>query len=136
MEQMIALLDTNVLIRFLTVDKNKKYRKLYSFFESLENGDIRVELKLIVLFQVIYVLKSFFKVPKKEIASGIADLIKYKGITIKEKKIVNRTLKLWREKNVEIVDCYLVACLEKDAQSIIYSYDRDFDQFKVNRKEP
>jgi predicted nucleic-acid-binding protein len=133
---MIALLDTNVLIRFFTGDKNKKYRNLYSFFESLESGEMRVEMKLIVLFQVIYVLKSFYKVPKKEIGSGLTDLLKYKGITIKQKKIVQRALNLWCEKNVEIVDCYLVACLEKDAQSIIYSYDRDFDKFKVNRKEP
>jgi len=133
---MIALLDTNVLIRFLTVDRNKKYKKLHSFFESLERGELRVELKLIVLFQVIYVLKSFYKVPKKEIVGGLTQLLGYKGITIKEKKIVQQALDLWRDNNVEIVDCYLIACLEKDAQSIIYSYDRDFDKFKVNRKEP
>jgi predicted nucleic acid-binding protein len=57
---MIALLDTNVLIRFLTVDKSQKYKKLYAFFETLERGETQVELKLIVLFQVIFVLKSFY----------------------------------------------------------------------------
>ena len=133
---MIALLDTNVLIRFLTHDKNTKYKKLYSFFESLEIGEIRTELKLIVLFQVIFVLQSFYKVPKDQIVAGLSDLLKYRGITIKEKKIVQRAMELWREENVEIVDCYLIACLEKDAQSILYSYDRDFDKFKINRKEP
>ena len=81
-------------------------------------------------------MKSFYKVPKEEIVDGLTDLIRYKGITIKEKKIVQRTLELWRQKDVEIVDCYLVACLEKDAQNILYSYDRDFGKFKVNRKEP
>jgi hypothetical protein len=35
-------------------------------------------------------------------------------------KVVQRTLELWREKNVAIVDCYLVANLETDAQNIIY----------------
>ena len=133
---MIALFDTNVILRFLTSDKNKKYRKLYKFFESLEQGAIRVELKLIVLFQVIFVLKSYYKIPKKRIVDTIVDIFKYKGITIKEKKIVQRSLEIWREKNIEIVDCYLIACLEKDAQSILYSYDRDFDKFKINRKEP
>jgi len=59
-----------------------------------------------------------------------------KGITIKEKKIIQRALELWREENLEIVDCYLIACLEKDAQNILYSYDRDFDKFKINRKAP
>lgn len=133
---MIALLDTNVLIRFLTLDKSKKYKKLYTFFESLERGELRVELKLIVLFQVIFVLKSFYKVPKDYISNGLIDILKYKGITVKEKKIVQRALELWREKNVEIVDCYLIACLEKDTQNLLYSYDRDFDKFRINRKEP
>ncbi|MEA3386299.1 MAG: hypothetical protein U9Q89_07615 [Thermodesulfobacteriota bacterium] len=31
---------------------------------------------------------------------------------------------------------HLVACLEGDRQNILYSYDRDFDKFKINRKEP
>ena len=133
---MITLLDTNAVLRFLTSDKSRKYKRLFEFFMSLERGDIRAELKLIVLFQVIFVLKSYYGVPKKEIVQGIQNLLKYKGITIKEKKIVQRTLKLWSEKNVEIVDCYLVACLEKDAQHLLYSYDRDFNKFNINRKEP
>lgn len=133
---MIALLDTNVLLRFLTSDKSKKYKRLYEFFESLERGDLRVELKLIVLFQVVFVLKSFYNVPKGDIVSGIQNILKYKGISIKEKKIVHRTLELWSKKNIEIVDCYLIACLEKDSQNLLYSYDRDFDKFEVNRKEP
>ena len=35
---MISLLDTNVLIRFLTADESPKYKTLYSFFQSLEQG--------------------------------------------------------------------------------------------------
>ena len=83
---MIALLDTNVLIRFLTHNKDTKYKKLYTFFESLELGEMRIELKLIVLFQVIFVLNSFYRVPKEQIVDGLMHLLKYKGITIKEKK--------------------------------------------------
>jgi len=133
---MIALLDTNVLVRFLTLDNAKKYKNLYEFFESLERGETRLELKLIVLFQTIFVLKSVYHVPQKQIARVIMDLLKYKGIVIKEKKIILRALELWREKNIEIVDCYLIACMEKDPRNILYSYDRDFDKFNINRKEP
>ena len=133
---MITLIDTNVLIRFLISDRSKKYKKLYSFFESLEHGDIRVELKLIVLFQVIFVLVSFYRIPKSSIADGIINLLKYRGITIKEKKIVLRTIELWHDQNTEIVDCYLIACLEKEAKHHLYSYDRGFDKFEINREEP
>ena len=48
---MIALLDTNVLIRFLTSDKTQKFHRVYALFESLEQGALKAELKLIVLFE-------------------------------------------------------------------------------------
>ncbi len=133
---MIALLDTNVLVRFLTLDNASKYKNLYEFFASLERGEMRLELKLIVLFQTIFVLKSVYHIPKKQIADSLLDFLKYKGISVKEKKTIFRALELWREKNIEIVDCYLLACIKKDPQNILYSYDRDFDKFNINRKEP
>ena len=133
---MIALLDTNVLVRFLTCDKSNKYRSLYLFFESLEYGKMRVELKLIVLFQVCFVLKSFYKVPKTDIVTGIMNLFEYKGIIIKDKKNMRRMMEIWRDNTLDIVDCYLIACLEGDTQNLLYSYDHDFDKFEINRKEP
>ena len=133
---MIALLDTNVIVRFLVSDQSPKYKNLYSFFESLEYGKMKVELKLIVLFQVLFVLKSFYKVPKDQIANGITDLLKYKGIVIKNKTMIRRMMEMWRNKKLDIVDCYLIAILENDSQNLLYSYDRDFDKFNINRKEP
>ena len=132
----MALLDTNVLIRFLTSDKTQKFRGVYTLFESLEQGDLQVELRLIVLFQVIFVLKSFYSVPRKDIAIGMLGILGYKGIIVKEKRIVRRTLKLWHDNKLDIVDCYLITCLEGDRQNILYSYDRDFDKFEINRQEP
>ena len=133
---MIALLDTNVLIRFLTSDKTQKIHGVYALFESLEQGDLKAELKLIVLFQVVFVLKSFYAVPIESIATGMLDLLEYKGIIVKEKRIVRRMLMLWHDNKLDIVDCYLIASLEGDKQNILYSYDRDFDKFEINRKEP
>jgi len=133
---MIALLDTNVIVRFLVSDQSPKYKNFYSFFESLEYGKMKVELKLIVLFQVLFVLESFYKVPKDQIANGITDLLKYKGIVIKNKTMIRRMMEMWCNKNLDIVDCYLIAILENDSQNLLYSYDRDFDKFNINRKEP
>ncbi len=133
---MIALLDTNVIIRFLMGDQNKKYKDLRGFFESLEAGKRRCELELIVLFQVIFVLKSFYKVQKSEIAEAILNLLDYKGIIVKKKNNIRSTMKHWRDNKMEIVDCYLICCLAGDSQNILYSYDRGFDKFDINRIEP
>ena len=136
MVPVIALLDTNVIIRFLMGDKNKKYKNLCRFFESLENGRHRCELKLIVLFQVIFVLKSFYKVQKADIAEAILNLLDYKGIIVKKKISIRSAIKLWRDNKMEIVDCYLISCLAGDSQNILYSYGKGFDKFDINRVEP
>ncbi|MBN1848678.1 MAG: hypothetical protein JW932_08850 [Deltaproteobacteria bacterium] len=134
---MTSLLDTDVILRFLTADTNHKYKNLCSFFGSIETGDVRVELKLIVLFQVIFVLQGYYKVPREKITDGLLKLISYKGMMIKEKKLVRRSLELWRDNNhIEIVDCYLIACLEGDDKNILYSDDRGFGKFNINRIEP
>ena len=83
---MISLLDTNVIIRFLLSDKTPKYKFLFGFFKSLEQGELQVELKLIVLFQVVFVLKSYYKIPKLDIADKMLDLLRLKGLVVKEKK--------------------------------------------------
>ncbi len=136
MEEMISLLDTNVIVRFLVGETGAKYKNLPSFFNAIEKGKMRVELKLMVLFQTMFVLKSFYKVPKAHIAEGLLKLLRFKGIVIKKKAIIRRTLELWREQNIEIVSCYLVASLERDSQNLLYSYDHDFDKFSIKRIEP
>lgn len=133
---MISLLDTNVIVRFLAGNKDEKYKGVFIFFQDIEKGKTTVELKLIVLFQTIFVLKSFYKVPKGQIVKAMLALLKFNGLKINEKRIVVRTMEIWDAENIEIVDAYLVACLEKDSQNILYSYDTDFDKFKIGRIEP
>ena len=134
---MTPLVDTNVLARFLTSDEDPKYSHLYAFFESLEQGGMEVELKLIVLFQTLFVLTSFYKIPKQAVSEALKSLISYKGIKIRGKRVIQRALELWQtEKSLEIVDCYLMSCLEGESPNWIYSYDKDFDRFGFNRKEP
>jgi len=133
---MTPLIDTNVLVRFLTGDQDPKYEALPHFFFSLESGEKRVELKLIVLFQVIFVLTSFYKIPRERVADALIELCQYRGIKIRRKRIVQEMLLLWRDHGLDIVDCYLIATLGSDPQNLLYSYDRDFDRFGVNRKEP
>ena len=134
---MISLIDTNVIVRFLTASKEKKYHGLYAFFSAAERGQIRTELKLIVLFQVIFVLKSVYKVPEKDIAESLLALLEYKGISVSRKKLVRRTLEVWRDNfGLDVVDAYLIANLERYPENVLYSYDRGFDRFGIRRKEP
>ena len=74
--------------------------------------------------------------PKIRIVDAVTGLLQLKGLKIKQRRMIERMLKHWQENPVEIVDAYLIACLEKDPRNILYSYDTGFDKFDVHRIEP
>ena len=55
----VSPIDTNVIVRYL-VEKPQaipsKFKGVYSFFQAIENGDKKVHLTDVVLFQTYFVL--------------------------------------------------------------------------------
>lgn len=132
----MRLIDTNVILRFLLADKKEKYKGVYTLFSNLEDGSEKMECKPLIFFQAIFVLKSLYEIDKTEIAPMMLRLLDYRGFHIKEKMVIKRTVELWREHNLEIIDGYLMACLEEKGEKALISYDEEFDKFDINRIEP
>jgi len=124
-------IDTNVILRFLT-DKNPN-KELIDFFKRIKSGEEEVKCIDMVFFQVIFVLKSFYKVKKEEIISVMRELLGFKGLKMKDKQTLERTMELWGKHPDDIVDCYIVACMEKDGENEIYSFDEKIDKLGVKR---
>lgn len=55
------LLDTNIILRFLVADDTNKYERTKALFSLIESGRTTVDLKHTVVFEVIYVLKSYYR---------------------------------------------------------------------------
>lgn len=127
-------IDTNVILRFLT-DK-KPDEKLINFFKRVKSGKEEVKCIDMVFFQTIFVLNSFYKIEKKEIIKAMRKLLGFKGLKIKDKQTVDRALDFWEKHPDDIIDCYIVACMEKDGESEIYSFDKKIDRLSVKRVDP
>jgi predicted nucleic acid-binding protein len=131
------LVDTNVIVRFLLGDKDEKYKGIYELFKRIEEGTESVECPILIFFQVIFVLKSVYRVKKDEIIEAMSLLLKYRNFYIARKSTLERTLHLWKRHNLDIIDCYLIACVEGKRGIKLYSYDRGFDKIEsVERIEP
>ena len=130
------LIDTNVIVRFLTADENPKFMGVYRLFSRLEDNLEKVELKALVFFQTIFVLISFYKVKREDICNIMVDIISLPGIYMEKKTLYKRTLEIFRTENIEIIDSYLLACMEQHPDSRLYSYDQNFNRFGINRVEP
>ncbi len=127
-------IDTNVILRFLTNKSSNK--KLIDFFKKIEKGEEEVKCIDMVFFQTIFVLKSFYKIEKEEIIDAMRNLLTFKGLRMKDKQTIERTLDLWERHPDDIIDCYIVACMEKDGESEIYSFDKKIERLGIRRINP
>lgn len=126
--------DTNVIVRFLVETPEtipKKFKGVFTFFEKIEMGQLVVRLPELVLFQAYFVLTSFYKAPRSEAAEKLGRLVEFRGIKMSDKDIVSACLKRLEEKNLDLVDAYLLAWVEARGVPGVYSFDADLATDKV-----
>ena len=129
-------IDTNVFVRFLTEDKNNIPEEFLNFFNDLKGGKIKVKLLDLVFFQVIFVLKSFYKIKKEEIVEVMREILSFQGIYPKNKRVLERTLELWEKHSDDIIDCYIVANMELENETELYSFDKKISKLGIKAIAP
>ncbi len=130
------LVDTNVLLRFLTGDPPEMAEKARRLVERADKGEVILVVLPVVLAETIYTLESFYELERKEIATTLLDFLRKQGIEPAEPDRLSNALTRCQERNAHFADAYLAAAA-LDMAHPIASFDRDFDKFKdVQRIEP
>ena len=114
--------DTNVVIRYLIKDDLNQYITAEAFFAQVLNGATKAVILEGVLVECVYILTKIYKVPRKEAAVRLADLLLYKGIQNRDREELRAALNLFAEKNLDIVDCILCAKAWKNA-ALLFTFD-------------
>lgn len=126
-------IDTNVFLQFLVAGRGEVSDNLINFFSKLQKGEEKVFCLDIIFFQVIFVLKSFYKVDKEEIIDKMLVLLSFEGLCMKDKRVMERTLEIWKNHSGDIVDCCIAANMEKSREKEIMSYDKKIEKLGIKR---
>jgi len=129
-------IDTNVIVRYLVEEKENQPKGLKKFFLELERGEIKVECLEIVFFQVIFVLKSFYKIPKTKIIENMQAMLSLDGFHMKNKRIMERTLEMWGSHAGDIIDCHIVANMEYTGTKELLTYDKGITHLGIKAINP
>ena len=124
-------MNVELLPDFLVEAKENLPERLLTFFERLEKGELKVKCLDLVIFQTIFVLRSFYKIEKKEILEVMRKILSLNGLYIKNRKIIERTLDLWETHSDDIIDCYIVANMENDDERELYSFDKKIKRLGI-----
>ena len=127
------LIDTSVVIRYLTEDDQRKADKAEKLFRDSKEGEL--EIPDIVFAEIVWVLESFYGLEKPKILEKLKALLAFKKIAM-NRSVLERAIDTYALENVEFIDCYLAA-LASEGEKAVVSFDEDFDTIKtVDRVDP
>ncbi|HJD57530.1 MAG TPA: PIN domain-containing protein [Rickettsia endosymbiont of Sericostoma sp.] len=100
--------DSNFILRYLIADNPEMFSKTKEIFEQVKTGHITLIIEQTVFTEVIFVLSSFYKVPRDKITLTLSEMLTYKGIQ-SDKNYFLLALDYYLKYNLHIVDCILLA---------------------------
>lgn len=128
------LVDTNLIVRYLVQDHEKHARAAGRLFDACDRGDVVVVVLPVVLAECVFVLESFYKHPRTDIASALRQLISSPGVEISEVTVQLDALKRYKGTKAHFVDCLIAA--NAVAKNIpVSTFDQDFRKFVDVRVE-
>lgn len=117
------IVDTNVLVRFLVGDNKAQQKRASEWFSEAEKGKRKLAIKPLVVAETCFVLESFYKKQKEEIAGAFEVLLAQKWLDVEERNIL-LSLWTWYKKGFHFVDSYLLSWAQNHNSSII-SFDKE-----------
>lgn len=126
-------IDTNILVRHLTGDPAHLAARATRFLESERN----LLLTDLVLAETLYVLESFYKAPRAQIAEAMRSLIAFDSIISVDPALLLRSIEVYETDRLDFAEAYLVASAESANVGRIASFDKAMDRVTtVERVEP
>ncbi len=136
----MRLIDTNIIVRYLTGDDPAKAAACRLLLKRLETGEEQARLCEAHLTEVVYVLsaRAHYGLSHEEIRQRLLPILALKGLKLPRKKLYRRALDVYVLYPVlDFEDAVAVAYVEADGLEELYSYDRGFDRVAtVARVEP
>lgn len=119
-----VVVDANVLVSFF-VERNEKQRgQGKALLLSAEEGEIIAVVPQFALFEIAYVLDSFYKVPSSKIADAIRATLTYPGVSVTDDCSWLRVLDNWPEPLDSITDAAIVSVALANNYDSVATFDQ------------
>jgi predicted nucleic acid-binding protein len=128
-------IDANLILRFLTKQPQDLAERSLRFIQRAEQGEITLQITPLVIAEVVWVLGSFYRYPRPEIAQTLIPFLGTDGLVVQELQQVIQALERMASANVDFVDAYL-AEIARQARGTVASFDRDFRRLDIPWVEP
>ena len=130
---MRAFVDTNILVRHLTGDPDEMAARATAYLRDEEE----LFLADLVVAETVYVLESFYEVPRQQVAEAVRSLLAFRSMIAVDPALLLRAIEVYETDRLDFAEAYLVACAESTGVGRVASFDRALDRVTtIERIEP
>jgi predicted nucleic-acid-binding protein len=122
------LVDTNLIVRFLVQDHPKHARAATKLFEASDRGDLILVILPAVIAECVFVLESFYKHNRAEIARVLSAMISSPGVQLTDAALHLDALNRYGASKMHFVDCIIAAHAAASGLPVA-TFDGDFKRF-------
>ena len=128
------LLDTNVILRYLSNDLPSQAEKVKNYLVMAKNDQISIETKKLTVIEVLFQLKNWYGLDRNEAANKVLTFFSPEWVGLEDKSLIFEALRIYKSKNMDIVDIILYLEAVKSGKNVL-TFDKDFEKFdsKVNK---
>ena len=133
-----CFVDTNLFIRYLTNDDPILADRVEQLLDDAATGTVQLVTTELVMAEAVWVLESSYRLTHAQITPLIRGILATPGMDVINGDLVGKALVMYELQNIDFVDAYVAALMEKQGIQDIYSYDRKhLSRVKsISRKEP
>lgn len=123
-----AVVDTNVLLRFLTDEPKDLAERAASILERAEARDVKLVVPSLVLAEVVYVLELVYEWARAEISEKLRELIGAGVLHFPEADVLTQALEDDEaRRKLDFADAYAAALARVGGHGRVISFDRELD---------
>ena len=119
-----VVIDTNLLVRYLTDDDPKKAKAVDVLLNRAGKGELRILIPSIVVAELVWVLESSYKMIADEIAKLVEAILNTPGIDVQDKRMIKAALSLHRAKQIDLIDAWIIEFAKAKGAKRIYTFDK------------
>ena len=127
---MSAFVDTNVLVRHLTGDPPDQAARATGLLAQAT----QLLLPDLIVAEVVYVLESFYEVPRPGVAELVRAIVAFPAIEVVDEPVLLRALEVYEVHRLDFADAYLVAEAETSGVNAVASFDRSIERVPTVRR--
>ncbi len=119
-----VVVDANVFLSTLVHRNDEQRDAAKALLLKAEDGELEVILPQFVVFEIVYVLQSTYRIPASELAPMLRDLVALPGVLVIDECPWKRVLGYWPAPLPSLADAAIVAVAESKRYDAIATFDQ------------